>query len=96
MNLLKGSLHNLGEKLTNLPKNSNKTIKKPNSYQKSLYLLFQQGEISKTDYYRELKRYNDFLIQNTISDIDVVFDNLISDIEFKELLPYLQNEGDNR
>lgn len=63
-------------------------IKKPNSYQKRLFCLFQQGEINKLEYLSELARYTDFRIKQTILN-DSAYENLISDIEFKELINYL-------
>ena len=44
--------------------------------------------MSKSEYYQELIRYDDFQTKQTISD-DTTFNNLISDIEMKELIIYL-------
>lgn len=74
---------------------SEEIIKNPNSYQKSLFCLFKQGEIDKLEYYLELVRYDDFLIKQTILSNDH-FDKLVSNIEMKELITYLMEVDLNK
>lgn len=71
-----------------LSENSENFIKNPNSYQKALFLSFQQGKINNLEYLSELLRYDDFRVKKAILS-NVSFEELVLNIEFKELINYL-------